>query len=82
MNIQTISRLSALTRHRQWGGSTAFSQDAASQMFSRTFRSLSLGANSNNEIHKTLKDSLAFLEALKPGITENIAWDEIVTSSE
>jgi hypothetical protein len=77
-NPMVIVRLSQLTRHANWAGSTAFSENTLTHQFVRNFRNWTFSGSSNNEMHTTPDEAIAFLEHLKPGISEGIDWERVL----
>lgn len=80
-NVRTIQKLGALTQHKNWAGSTAFSKDPITSMLVRSFKSFATSGTSRNEMQTTPEQALSFIETLKPGLTEGIEWDKILNEA-
>lgn len=78
IDIRVINQLVDLTRHRNWAGSTAFSQSPISKIFAGTFVRFSSTSASTNEMQDKPEEAIAFLESLKPGLTRNIDWNRVI----
>jgi hypothetical protein len=72
--VRTLQRLSELTKHSNWAGSTAFSQQPSTKMLIGSFQKFAQRSTSKNEQHETLEEALAFLESLKEELTQGIDW--------
>lgn len=77
-DVGTLSQLANLTRHKNWAGSTAFAQNPLSAIFVSTFASLAKKGREHQEMQDTPGDALAYLESLKPGITNGIDWQSVL----
>lgn len=77
-DVRAIQKLGQLTKHQHWAGSTAFSSDPITALLVRSFKSFATKVNSRNEMQDTPEAALSFLETLKPGVTENIDWDQVI----
>lgn len=78
VTVRILSQLGQLTAHPNIGGSTAFSHDPLTNIFVATFKRLTGKYKSRNETFDTPEEALAFVESLKPGITNNIDWEKII----
>lgn len=78
VDIRAIQKLGQLTRHRNWAGSTAFSADPITALLLRSFKSFAVKSQSRDEMQTTPEAALAFLESLKPGITEGVDWQTAI----
>lgn len=81
IDMRAIRRLGDLTRHKNWGGSTAFSKEPISAIFVRSFQKFSGQITSRDTMHTTPEEAFGFLEALKPGITQDLDWSDIASVS-
>lgn len=80
-DMRSIRQLGQLTKHKNWAGSSAFSQDPITGILVQSFRTFSPGQlDTNDEIQAVPADALKFLEQLKPGITEGIDWDAVINA--
>ncbi|MAS33215.1 MAG: hypothetical protein CL610_04360 [Anaerolineaceae bacterium] len=78
-DIRAIRMLAKLTRHRNWAGSTAFSEDPITGILVGSFRAFAADKRtSNDEIKRVPEEALQFLNELKPGIVDGIDWDSII----
>lgn len=73
-DVVQIRQLSKLTKHANYGGSVAFSDDYQTSVYAGLFATV---ANRADEIQPTLERALDHLEALAPGITANIDMTEL-----
>ena len=78
MSVSTLSEMSKLARHDNYGGGTAFSSDPLSKIMVDSFRSLTREAKERTQMFDAPEDALAFLESLSPGITQDIDWEEYI----
>jgi hypothetical protein len=77
VDVRIIHQLSALTRHHNWAGSTAFSQSPISKLFLGSFRKMVTASDKNMTFDRP-EDAIAFLEALSPDLTSTIDWPHII----
>lgn len=77
ISIHAVNQLSGLTRHENWAGSTAFSQDPLTAVFVDSFLKMS-DVKSQNELFDKFEDAIAFLLALKPDIADGVDWETIL----
>ncbi len=80
IDIGTISRLSDLSRHPNWGGSSAFSANPISRIFVNSFLKYAREPEERNSMFNDPADAIRFLEALHPGITADIDWETVLKS--
>ena len=80
INMKILSQMSALAKHENYGGGTAFSDDPISQIMVKTFRSFSIEAGTKAAMFKTPEEALEFLENLEDGITQGIDWNDVITA--
>lgn len=73
-DMHIIQQLAELTRHPHWAGSTAFSDNYASTVLVRSFSTFAGQPKDHREIWTTPEEAIAYLESLKPGLTEGIDW--------
>ena len=78
IDIRVIQSLSKLASHASWAGSVAFSSDMISRSFVNIFKNMVIDPNDHNVMFDEFEKARAFLEMLKPGITENIKWEAIL----
>lgn len=78
-NVRSIQRLGALTQHKNWAGSTAFSRDPVTSLLVQSFKVFAHSARSKNEMQTTPEEALSFIESLKPGVTAGLEWAKILT---
>ena len=74
INLSTIQKLGKLFNHTNWGGSTAFSSDPITSMMVGMFSRFAHREKPEDEIWNTPEEALAYLETIKPGLTEGIDW--------
>jgi hypothetical protein len=67
-----------MTTDPNWGGSTAFLNQPTTRMLVGNFQKFARRSGSRNEKHENLEEALAFLDSLKPGLTEDIDWPEVL----
>lgn len=80
INMKVLNQMSALAKHENYGGGTAFSADPISQIMVKTFRSFNREAGEKAAMFKSPEEALSFLESLEEGITEGIEWNDIITA--
>lgn len=80
-NLRSIQRLSALTQHKNWAGSTAFSQDSVTSLLVHSFQIFAHNTQTRNEMQTTPEQALSFIESLKPGLTKDIDWVKVLTEA-
>jgi hypothetical protein len=78
VDVRIIHQLSALTKHANWAGSTAFSQSPISKLFLGSFRKM-VNASDKNMSFDLPEDAIAFLEALSPNLTSSLDWPHILS---
>jgi hypothetical protein len=76
--IATLNQLAQISHHKHWAGSTAFGRNPLSSIFVGTFSSLARQSSEHQEMQDTPEQSLAYLESLKPGLTDKIDWNEVL----
>lgn len=79
IDIRAIHQLSELTTHKNWAGSTAFSENPLSKLFTTTFRKGIFKGGERNTFFPTPEEAISFLEEMAPGVTEGVNWTEILT---
>ncbi|MBZ0298632.1 MAG: hypothetical protein K8J31_02780 [Anaerolineae bacterium] len=78
-DMRTIQMLAQLARHKNWAGSTAFSQDPITSILVQSFRAFTrTDSASNDHIETTPEAALNFLNTLKPGLVDGIDWDAVI----
>jgi hypothetical protein len=81
-DARTIQGLSRLASHKNLGAGTAFASGMADQslkgIFVGLFVSLSGDRSRVGQIAGSLDEALEYLEKAKPGVTENIDWEEVL----
>lgn len=77
IDMRIIQRLSALSEHPNWGGSSAFTQDAISRIFVSNFRRMIIKDQEKNGFFDRPEQALAFLESIEPGLTSEIPWNDM-----
>lgn len=78
VDVRIIHQLSALTKHANWAGSTAFSQSPISKLFLGSFRKMVTASDKNMTFDRP-EDAIAFLEALCPDLTSAVDWTQILS---
>jgi hypothetical protein len=79
MGMRAIKRLGELTHHPKWAGSTAFSHNPITKMLVSNFRHYAMDTRSRNEMHNTPEQAIAFLENLRPGITDGVDFSPYIS---
>ncbi len=80
VDVGLLKQLADLTQHKNWAGSSAFANNPISAIFVDTFTKFAHFDKGHREIWDTPEEALAYLESLKPGITANIDWNEVIKS--
>lgn len=73
-----LQQLSQLTEHPNWGGSSGFSQDPVSLIYAGVFEKFAEASGERNRVFQQPEEALAFLEFLKPGISDDIDWRSLI----
>jgi hypothetical protein len=79
IDIHIIRRLSNLSRHANWAGSTAFTQNPISQIFGDTYQKMVAHKVESNLIFDEPAQAIAYLETLCPGLTADINWADYLS---
>ena len=77
IDTRIIQQLSALSEHPNWGGSSAFTQDAISKIFVSNFRRMIIKGQEKNSMFDRPEQALTFLESIEPGLTKDIPWNDL-----
>ena len=80
VDVGILQRLGSLTRHPNYGGGSAFSEDVVSSMFVGVFSKFADAEKGSSVFYKTIDQALAYLEALKPGVTTTVDWEVFINS--
>jgi hypothetical protein len=80
VDVSILQKLGALTRHANYGGGSAFSEDVISSMFVGVFSKFADAKKGSSVFYKTIDEALAYLEALKPGVTTPVDWQTFIES--
>lgn len=80
VDVAILQRLGSLTRHSNYGGGSAFSEDVISSMFVGVFSKFADVQKGSSVFYKTIDQALAYLEALKPGVTTTVDWQTFIES--
>ena len=80
IDVGILQKLGALTRHANYGGGSAFSEDVISSMFVGVFSKFADAEKGSSVFYKTIDDALAYLEALKPEVTQSVDWQTFIGS--
>ena len=80
IDVGILQKLGSLTRHANYGGGSAFSEDVISSMFVGVFSKFADAKKGSSVFYKTIDEALAYLEALKPGVTASVDWQAFITS--
>lgn len=81
VNVATLRQLGKLTLHDNWGGSTAFSKNPVTSIMVGVFSRFARKDRPQDEIWNTPEEALAYLESLKPDITQGIDWNKVLNSA-
>lgn len=82
INHMTLQRLGQLTRHANWGGGAAFSEDPLTRRFVGVFARFSQPEKREGDMWKTPEEAIAYLESLCEGVTEGVDWDALFPHSQ
>jgi hypothetical protein len=77
-DIDILRRLSKLSSHPFWGGGTAFGNAPESEVFASFFARMVERQRRDDDVWPRPEQALAYLEALKPGITQGIDWAALI----
>jgi len=80
IDVGILQKLGSLTRHENYGGGSAFSEDVISSMFVGIFSKFADAEKGSSVFYKRIDDALAYLEALKPGVTTPVDWQTFIES--
>ncbi len=75
-----LQKLGSLTRHPNYGGGSAFSEDILASMFVGVFSKFAGVEKGSSVFYKTFDEARAYLEALKPGVTSSVDWKTFIAS--
>ena len=78
IDVGILQKLGGLTRHVNYGGGSAFSEDVISSMFVGIFSKFATAEKGTSVFYKTIDDALVYLEALKPGVTQAVDWQTFI----
>jgi hypothetical protein len=76
-----LAQLGQLTQHKNWAGSTAFSQNPISNMFANTFQKTLKDGQERNLIFDKPEDAISFLGSLDAEIVSEIDWQAVLTGN-
>ena len=80
IDVGILQKLGRLTRHENYGGGSAFSEDVISNMFVGIFSHFADAKKGTSVFYKTLPEALSYLEALKPSVTASIDWQDFIAN--
>ncbi|MEP6985951.1 MAG: hypothetical protein ABI970_10145, partial [Chloroflexota bacterium] len=80
IDVSILQKLGSLTRHANYGGGSAFSEDVISSMFVGIFTKFADAEKGSSVFYKTISEALAYLEALKTGVTAPVDWQTFIAS--
>ncbi len=80
IDVSILQKLGSLTRHVNYGGGSAFSEDVISSMFVGIFSKFADAEKGSSVFYKTIDQALSYLEALKPGVTTPVDWQIFIAS--
>ncbi len=78
VDVGILQKLGILTKHENYGGGAAFSEDVISSMFVGIFSKFATAEKGSSVFYKTIDDALSYLEALKPGVTQTVDWQSFI----
>ncbi len=78
IDVGILQKLGSLTRHVNYGGGSAFSEDVISSMFVGIFSKFADAEKGSSVFYKTIDQALSYLEALKPGVTTPVDWQTFI----
>jgi len=81
INHMTLQRLGQLTRHANWGGGAAFSEDPLTRRFMGVFARFSEPEKREDNLWKTPEEAIAYLESLCEGVSAGVDWDSVFPHS-
>lgn len=81
-NVEAIRKLADLVEHHpNFSGGTSFSHDIYTPLFVGLYSKFSHQDKTVREIWPSLQEALSYLESLAPGVTQNIDWDRLISST-
>lgn len=80
VTVNILRQLGRFTEHKNWGGSTAFSKNPVTSIMVDVFSRFAHKERPQDEIWTTPEEALAYLETLKPKITEGINWNAVLNN--
>lgn len=81
VDIRIINQLSLLTRHPNWGGSTAFSANPISKLFVKSFQKQVAAVEETNTFYDTPEEAIAFIAHLLPDAAAQIDWEALLADA-
>ncbi len=78
-NTHLIRRLSAFNQHPNFGGGTGFTDNPCMQATLRLWAQFSPVQDRISHLWPRSCDAIEYLESLRPGLTESINWQGILT---
>jgi hypothetical protein len=81
VTVTILRRLGGLTKHANWGGSTAFSSNPVTSIMVGFFSRFAHKERPQDEIWNTPEEALAYLESIQPNITADLDWNAILDST-
>jgi hypothetical protein len=78
IDVGILQKLGSLTHHENYGGGAAFSEDVISSMFVGIFSKFATAEKGSSVFYKTIDETLSYLEALKPGVTQTVDWQSFI----
>lgn len=82
MDIRLLQQSAKSIQHPNWGEGTAFAQDAMSKMFAKVYAQFAKKIEVRREIWDTPEEAIAYLESIKPGISDGIDWQYLLEHGE
>ena len=79
IDIRAIHLLSDLTTHKNWAGSTAFSENPLSKLFTTTFRKGIFNGIERNTFFEKPEEAISFMVELAPDAVAGIDWSQVVS---
>lgn len=78
-DVRSLQGLAELTKHKNWGGGAAFSENPMTKIFVDTVKRLARDINTRDGMFMSPEKAIAYLESLQPDITSDIDWNEVLT---
>ena len=78
VDMRVIQQLSRLSQHKNCLGSVAFTKNPISKIFASDYRRFIPNEQELHTLVDTPEEAIAFLEGLKPALTQGIDWQKLL----